>query len=95
MVRSLIEKGASLNIVDKYGHTPLHFAVREEHYEIVKLLIEKGANLNTENKYGDTPLHKAAKSCTIAKGEQGDDLRLQRARLLKVILLLETEIQRG
>ena len=42
------------------GNTALHLAVKEEHFEMVKLLHEHGASLNIKNEVGSTSLHIAA-----------------------------------
>ncbi|KAL1523439.1 hypothetical protein AB1Y20_018379 [Prymnesium parvum] len=49
-VQALIRKGASLNMRDRYGGTPLWDAVREEHAECAKLLYEaRGELMMTES----------------------------------------------
>src|SRR5436190_1263424 len=60
-VNRLIEKGAYINDVDKYGNTALIFAASHCPKEIVKLLTERGADINHENKEGSTALMEAAK----------------------------------
>ncbi len=42
------------------GGTPLHYAARDSHKEIIELLIAKGADLNARMGEGLTPLHQAA-----------------------------------
>ena len=39
---SLINDGANVNMTNHGGSTPLHLAVQEGHFSIVKLLIESG-----------------------------------------------------
>jgi len=53
----LIEKGAALDVKDRLGNTPLHYAAQS--LEISKLLLSRGANINAQNNDGQTPLHKA------------------------------------
>ncbi len=55
----LIEKGASINFIDKYGRTPLHKAVASGNYEMAKLLVEKGSDTNFIGINGVTPLYMA------------------------------------
>ena len=55
-IKLLIEKGADLNAIDKYGYTALIWACRNNNIEIVKLLIEKGADINAKNFIGYTAL---------------------------------------
>ncbi|HNY13828.1 MAG TPA: ankyrin repeat domain-containing protein, partial [Candidatus Wallbacteria bacterium] len=42
VVKLLIDKGAKLNIEDKYGNTALNIAAAEGHLATVKLLVEEG-----------------------------------------------------
>lgn len=50
-VRALLEKGAGLEAKSRYGQTPLFFAARNGHEEIVKLLLAKGANPNINDTF--------------------------------------------
>jgi hypothetical protein len=57
----LLEAGCSPNLRNKQGHTPLHYAVRANNGDLVRLLMRFGADpdiatLTTKN----TPLHRAA-----------------------------------
>ena len=52
---SLIYTGANVNVVDRYGETPLHLAVEKNNTVIIKLLIDAGADENIRNMYGRTP----------------------------------------
>lgn len=59
-VKKQLRKGVDVNIQDKDGNAPLHWACYEGHTDIVKLLCEQdGIDLNIQNKWGDTPLHRA------------------------------------
>jgi hypothetical protein len=58
----MIEKGADINIEDKYGPNCIFYSVREGHYEMTQLLIENGANLNQIDKKKMTPLTFAEKN---------------------------------
>ncbi|RDL34650.1 uncharacterized protein BP5553_07778 [Venustampulla echinocandica] len=59
----LIELGGYMpNSKDKNGWTPLYWASRNGHVEVVKLLLEKGADLNAATKSGETPFHQASGS---------------------------------
>ena len=52
--------GVAVDMENKFGMTPLHFAARENAAEVAKLLIDNGADVNAKNEWGDTPLHRAA-----------------------------------
>ncbi|MEO1083323.1 MAG: PQQ-binding-like beta-propeller repeat protein [Acidobacteriota bacterium] len=55
--RQLLEKGAAVDAANRYGATPLFFAVDKGHLEMVKLLLEKGASVDiTDSFYNATPL---------------------------------------
>ena len=51
----LIEKGADLNIQNKSGDTPLHWASWKGHRDIAFALIENGADLHIQNNLGNKP----------------------------------------
>ena len=59
-VEKLLANGTSVDSKDKRGNTPLLFAVRGDHYEIVQLLLAHRADVNTKGSIGLTPLHIAA-----------------------------------
>ncbi len=57
-VKILIEKNPELaNAKDKDRRTPLHWACRGVHLEVVKFLVEKGADVNAEDSNKVVPLH--------------------------------------
>jgi ankyrin repeat protein len=62
LVNDLIVLGANLDWQDedKYGWTPLHYAIDCGEVEIARMLIEAGADVNVQNEWGKTPLHRAA-----------------------------------
>ena len=51
----------NVNVVNKNGETPLHWAIWHGQKETVEKLIEKGADVNKETKCGETPLNFAAR----------------------------------
>ena len=52
-----------LDCKDNCEWTPLHYAARSGHLDIVKILIEKGkVNIDSINSNGNTALHLAAKN---------------------------------
>ncbi len=56
----LIENGADVNRLDKWGMTPISSAASNGHLDIVRLLLKNGANVNTADKHGGTPLYYAS-----------------------------------
>jgi ankyrin repeat protein len=46
-----------LNCRDMEFDRPLHYAVKEGHFEMVQWLVEKGADMNAPNMRNRTPLH--------------------------------------
>ncbi|MBQ3526920.1 MAG: ankyrin repeat domain-containing protein [Akkermansia sp.] len=57
----LITAGADVNKAGMYGETPLYWAARDGHTEIVKLLLAApGIEVNKAHMYGETPLYWAA-----------------------------------
>lgn len=60
LVQFLIDYGADINAKDKYGWTPLHYAVLYERYDAARFFLDKGADPNVEEINGRTPLYCAA-----------------------------------
>lgn len=57
VVRILVHAGASLNVVDDFGRTPLHDAILDRrNMEIVRILVHAGAALNVVDKRGHNAL---------------------------------------
>jgi ankyrin repeat protein/beta-lactamase regulating signal transducer with metallopeptidase domain len=54
-VNELLKAGANANETDNFGATPLMYAIRQGHPEIVRVLFEHGANINQFNSAGTTP----------------------------------------
>jgi ankyrin repeat protein len=60
-VKALIEQNPALiNDRDETGRTPLHWAARGVHFQVVKLLLEKGADVNAKDKNLTTAIHELA-----------------------------------
>ena len=58
-IRALL-KNADVNAAEPDGTTPLHWAVRADDADTVRLLLDAGANTKAANRYGVTPLSLAA-----------------------------------
>jgi ankyrin repeat protein len=61
-IREFTESGATLEVKDDWGYTPLMEAIITNSSEIVKMLIRAGADVNAHDDTGNTPLHIATKS---------------------------------
>jgi len=60
-VKLLIQRGADVNLVDRAGWSPLHFAVYfSTETAVIDALIAGGAKLNAQNDRGITPLYFAS-----------------------------------
>lgn len=56
LVRSLLERHASVAAAEPDGSTPLHIAAWKDNLEIASLLMEAGANVEAKTRYDVTPL---------------------------------------
>ena len=64
IAKLLINEGSEVDLEDKDGRTPLHYAAGmggDQSFEIVRLLIEAGANVNKKNNDGETALSSVAR----------------------------------
>ncbi len=55
VVRTLISKGADVDLKDKYDESALHYACYKGHKKVVRALLECGATINSVDKRGKTP----------------------------------------
>jgi ankyrin repeat protein len=58
-VKLLVELGADVNKKDRFGWTPLHYAVSEGYEHICRYLLHHGANARIENSDGEFPVELA------------------------------------
>lgn len=56
VIKILLQVGASIDIIDDCGYSPLIYAVQENHIETATYLIEAGADLSVKNNDGATAL---------------------------------------
>lgn len=56
----LIKKGADVNARDNSGNLALHYAIREDQLDTVKLLVRYGSDYKAKNVFGDDALQTAA-----------------------------------
>ncbi|KAG0729580.1 Transient receptor potential channel pyrexia [Chionoecetes opilio] len=62
VVQELLGAGATVNVADAAGATPLHMAAGGSHLATVRILLAHGARLNTQDAHSSTPLHYAARA---------------------------------
>jgi ankyrin repeat protein len=62
---ALIENGASVNVADDKGITPLHNAALAVNRSLMSLFIAKGANVNAETDKGNTLIHLVTRTRTL------------------------------
>jgi ankyrin repeat protein len=67
--RVLLQAGADVNQLTRYGWSPLLAATQNRNYEMGKFLIENGADVNLANKGGWTPLYLATDNRNLEGGD--------------------------
>jgi uncharacterized protein len=67
--RVLLDAGADVNQVTRYGWSPLLAATQNRNYLMGKFLIERGADVNLANKGGWTPLYLATDNRNLEGGD--------------------------
>ncbi len=67
--RVLLEAGADVNQVTRYGWSALLAATQNQNYQMAKFLIDNGADVNLANKGGWTPLYLATDNRNIEGGD--------------------------
>ena len=55
----LLAHGAQLNVIDRYGHTPLYFAAARWDLALVKFYVERGLDVNAKSRGGESILTRA------------------------------------
>src|SRR5690606_10127624 len=69
VARVLLEGGADVNQLTRYGWSPLLAATQNRNYQMAKFLIEQGANVNLPNQGGWTPLYLATDNRNLEGGD--------------------------
>lgn len=67
--RVLLEAGADVNQLTRYGWSPLLAATQNSNYQMGQFLIENGADVNIANKGGWTPLYLATDNRNLEGGD--------------------------
>jgi len=68
-VLAALRDGAEVNLADKAGFTPLHFAAQQQHADAARVLIQAGADVHARNMFGNTPLGVALVNAGNSGGE--------------------------
>ena len=53
----MLSAGSDVNLANAIGETPLHIALRQDHYECALYLITRGSRLDMANNQGQLPAH--------------------------------------
>ena len=80
-IRSWLASGADVNVVNKYGKTPLMEACRYLKEECVTELLKLGANVNLIDKFGETSLH-----CIAYSFVRGLEKKVKMERIAKILI---------
>jgi cytohesin len=56
-LKALVAKGTDVNVKNTRGYTPLHWAVSQNHKDVVEFLIAEGADVDARSNGDSTPLH--------------------------------------
>lgn len=60
IIKALCSSGVNINLCDDNYNTPLHFAINQNSYVMVKELVQiEGIDLNALGEFDQTPLHRA------------------------------------
>ena len=57
VIRDYVSEGGSINAVDKWNNTALHWAAKGNQYAVLKFLVDNGVEVDAENSEGETALH--------------------------------------
>lgn len=87
-IAKLLEAGATINVQDKNGATPLHRAVRTRCADAVQCLLDAGCDPLLQNNSGSTPFHLAVQN--TGRGGSGSDEAKAAQRLI-----IATFLKRG
>lgn len=61
IVDYLLSYKADHNVIDHYGETPLHIAIKQSKYYVAQVLLNHKVDINIRNASEETPLHTAIK----------------------------------
>lgn len=69
LTRLLVNKGADVNVRNRYGKTPIHLACMYSKISNIKILLKNGANINETDNYGITPLMICSRESKVSNME--------------------------
>ncbi|KAL7308015.1 hypothetical protein TKK_0000101 [Trichogramma kaykai] len=72
-VNKEVNQFVQVDAVDKFGRTPLHYAVKNQNKKMIEFLLRKFANPNMADCIGLTPLHKIVKILGHDDDDDSDD----------------------
>jgi ankyrin repeat protein len=87
-VEALVAKGASVNLPDPEGVTPLLWAIWNTRFDVAKYLIAHGADVNRFDWWGRTPLYLAVDYVTLPHGGRPDQPSLDATLPIDIVRLL-------
>ena len=61
IINYLLDRGADINLHEKFGNTALHWAAADINIKIVELLLNNGADKKAKNDKGERPFNYADK----------------------------------
>lgn len=86
--QALVAGGATLNLTDPDGETPLLIATENFHFDLAAYLLKQGADPNRWDWWGRTPLYAAVDLDTLPYGGRPDHVSLDNTSSLEMIELL-------
>ena len=78
-----------VNLTDKFGKSPLHFAIESDNVEIVELLIKRGADINMSTMHGITPLMFTCSTSKLSQREEIVRILLREGALIDLVDTLD------
>ena len=67
LMKTLVDKGVTVDKKDVYGQNPMHIAARQGELGAVKFLIDEEADINSKTPTGKTALHIAREAGTSGR----------------------------
>jgi ankyrin repeat protein len=87
-VHALFEHGATVDLPDPEGVTPLISSLFNAHFDVAKYLIDKGANVDRWDWWGRSPLYLAVDYNTLPHGGRPDQPSLDDTLPIEIVRIL-------